>query len=64
MMVNLDLHNFLIFYFSAMFEAYNPRDILVFLKNLSLQLSRECPLANYYFLRCLSAVTRFYDVNQ
>ena len=32
-----------------MFEAYGLRDILVFLKNLSIQLSRKCPLTNYQF---------------
>ena len=50
-----------------MFEAFGLRGILVFLKNLSIQLSRKCPLLNYHFLnllffKCLSAVTCFYDV--
>jgi hypothetical protein len=32
-----------------MLEAYGPRGILIYLTNLSFQLSQKCPLANYQF---------------
>lgn len=44
-----------------MFEACGTRNIVVLLKIFYLQLSKKCPLTNYWFLNVLIRATFFND---